>query len=139
MRKSTTAVIIVAILLLIGVAIAVTNKSDDQNKSTNQTQTPVNSNSQSTVSQSSESMTGKIEITKNRIFTPSQITVAKGGTVTWTNNDQVAHTVTEDNGEGPDSGSIEPGATYSYTYKNAGSYQYHCKFHPEMRGTIVVK
>jgi plastocyanin len=75
------------------------------------------------------------------MFTPSQITVAKGGTVTWTNNDSIAHTVVDDlsNVGGPSSGDIQPGSTYSFTFNKTGSFQYHCSIHPSMRGTIVVK
>jgi plastocyanin len=75
------------------------------------------------------------------LFTPSQITVAKGGTVTWTNNDNTTHTVEDDlsNVGGPASGDIPPGGTYSFTFNKTGSFQYHCRIHPSMRGTIVVK
>jgi plastocyanin len=75
------------------------------------------------------------------MFTPSQITVAKGGTVTWTNNDNVTHTVVDDlsNVGGPASGDIQPGSTYSFTFNKTGSFQYHCSIHTYMRGTIVVK
>jgi plastocyanin len=75
------------------------------------------------------------------MFTPSQISVSKGAKVTWTNNDNTAHTVIDDlsNVGGPSSGTIEPGGTYSFTFTKSGSYQYHCNIHPSMRGTIVVK
>jgi len=75
------------------------------------------------------------------MFTPPQISVQKGGTVTWTNNDSIAHTVIDDlsNVGGPASGNIEPGSTYSFTFDKTGSFQYHCSIHPSMRGTIVVK
>jgi plastocyanin len=78
---------------------------------------------------------------KNMAFTPSQISVDKGGTVTWTNNDSVTHTVVDDlsNVGGPNSGDIAPGNTYSFTFNKTGSFQYHCSIHPSMRGTIVVK
>lgn len=75
----------------------------------------------------------------NMMFTPSQVTVVKGTTVTWTNNDKVSHTVVIDHGDGPHSGNISPGASFSYTFQNTGSYQYHCSIHPSMRGTIVVQ
>ena len=75
------------------------------------------------------------------MFTPSQITVAKGGTVTWTNNDTKAHTVVDDlsNVGGPNSGSIAPGGAYSFTFNKTGSFQYHDQLHTSMRGTIVVR
>ena len=143
MRRSTLLTIIVIAILIVGGAAALTHKS---NKATNTTQptsssTQNKSNTSSTSSNSNQTAaTGNIDI-KNMMFTPSQISVAKGGTVTWTNNDSTAHTVTDDlsNVGGPASGNIQPGSTYSYTFDKAGSYQYHCSIHPSMRGTIVVK
>ncbi|HEU5004813.1 MAG TPA: cupredoxin domain-containing protein [Candidatus Saccharimonadales bacterium] len=76
---------------------------------------------------------------RNMMFTPSQVTVVRGTTVTWTNNDKVSHTVIIDHGDGPQSSNISPGASFSYTFNQAGSYQYHCRTHPSMRGTIVVQ
>jgi plastocyanin len=132
MRKSGLVVIIVLAILIIGGALALNHKS------TNNTPQPTSS---STASNSSQpSTTGSVDI-RNMMFTPSQITVAKGGTVTWTNNDSIAHTVVDDlsNVGGPSSGDIQPGSTYSFTFNKTGSFQYHCSIHPSMRGTIVVK
>lgn len=83
---------------------------------------------------------GNVKMT-NMLFTPSQISVEKGATVTWNNDDKVAHTVVDDlkNVGGPASGNIAPGQTYSFTFTKSGSYQYHCSIHSSMRGTIVVK
>ena len=87
----------------------------------------------------SAASTGAITI-KNMMFTPPQISIQKGGTVTWTNNDSTAHTVIDDlsNVGGPASGDIQPGSTYSFTFNKTGSFQYHSSTNPSMRGTIVV-
>src|SRR5690348_2723892 len=53
-------------------------------------------------------------------FSPASITVKRGTTVTWTNNDSAAHTVTGDNG-GPASANLAQGQSYSYTFTTAGS------------------
>ncbi len=101
-----------------------------------------NSNTNNSSSNSSQSVTSTGAITiKNMMFTPSQISIQKGGTVTWTNNDSTTHTVVDDlsNVGGPSSGDIQPGSTYSFTFNKTGSFQYHCSIHPSMRGTIVVK
>lgn len=74
---------------------------------------------------------------QNFAFTPADIDIKAGTTVTWTNLDGVAHTVTGDNG-GPSSGTIEPQGTYSYTFSTAGTYAYHCAPHPYMTGTVTV-
>lgn len=68
-------------------------------------------------------------------FSPSELTVAKGATVTWTNNDGVAHTITSGSF---DSGSIKNGGSFSFTFTQAGTYDYYCSIHPSMKGKITV-
>ena len=74
----------------------------------------------------------------NFAFSQASVEVAVGTTVTWTNNDSVAHTVTADDGSF-DSSAIDSGKTFSFTFTDAGTYSYHCDFHPNMTATIVVK
>ncbi len=73
-------------------------------------------------------------------YSPSTITVVIGvnNTVTWMNNDAVPHTVTSDTGLF-DSGPINQGGIYSYTFTTPGTYDYHCSYHPWMHGTVIVK
>jgi plastocyanin len=68
-------------------------------------------------------------------FTPATLTVTVGTTVTWKNSSTAAHTVTGTSFHSP---VIAPGRTFSYTFTKAGTYSYHCIFHPYMKGTIVV-
>ena len=75
---------------------------------------------------------------KNFAFAPANLTVAPGTTVTWTNNDTTAHTVTADSGKGPNSSQIMPGASYSFTFQQARTYPYHCTIHPQMKATVTV-
>jgi plastocyanin len=70
-------------------------------------------------------------------FAPASITVAVGTTVTWTNHDTTAHTVTLDDGSAT-SDDIAAGSTYQHTFSAAGTFTYHCKIHPTMTGTITV-
>jgi plastocyanin len=70
-------------------------------------------------------------------FDPSQLDVGAGTTVTWTNEDTEAHTVTADNGLF-DSGVIEPGQSYSTWLGGSGTVLYHCELHPDMKGSVVV-
>ena len=71
-------------------------------------------------------------------YSPNPITVAVGGTVTWTNNDSTAHTATA-NGGTFSSGTIAPGGKFSMTFPSAGSFPYRCTFHPGMVGTVTVQ
>jgi plastocyanin len=73
-------------------------------------------------------------------FSPATITIAVGTTLVWTNSTTVAHTSTSDAGSAVswDSGMINPGATFSFTFTRAGTFTYHCNVHPYMHGTVVV-
>lgn len=81
---------------------------------------------------------GKAITIKNFAFSPSSITVAPGTTVTVTNSDSVAHTVTSKTG-GFDTGDIQAGQSKTFTAPNkAGSYPYICTIHQYMSGTLTV-
>jgi plastocyanin len=71
-------------------------------------------------------------------FSPGQITVTAGTTVTWVNNDSAPHTATGDGGEF-DTGTINSGGSASITFNTAGTFTYHCEIHPNMTATIVVQ
>lgn len=66
------------------------------------------------------------------------VEVAVGTTVTWTNQDSTAHTVSQVGG-GFESGKIDNGGTFSFTFDTPGTYEYFCQYHPNMKATIVVK
>jgi plastocyanin len=77
-------------------------------------------------------------------FSPKALTVAKGTTVTWTNDESVNHDVTKTAGPGPDfssgTGNLAQGATYKQTFNTPGTIKYQCTVHaPGMAGTITVK
>ena len=74
----------------------------------------------------------------DRTFDPAQLEVAKGTTVTWTNGDTEAHTVTADNGLF-DSGVIEPGQYYSAWLGGSGTVSYHSETDPDLKGSVVVR
>jgi plastocyanin len=73
----------------------------------------------------------------NMAFSPASYTVKAGITVTWTNNDNMIHTVTA-NDSSFSSGNISIGSSYSMTFSVAGTYPYHCTIHPGMKGSVVV-
>jgi plastocyanin len=73
---------------------------------------------------------------KNFAIDPSDITVAVGGTVTFTNNDTVQHNIAGDNWS---SGPMAAGATFPHTFTTAGSFPIHCLIHPSMTANVTVK
>ena len=93
-----------------------------------------------TSSSSSADAVSTTNVTLNNFaFAPASITVKKGSTVTWTNNDTVSHTVTADaSGNGLSSPLFGRDATYAYTFTTVGTFSYHCMPHPYMHGTVIV-
>ncbi len=77
---------------------------------------------------------------KNFEFMPKEIKVKAGTKVTWTNKDSSAHTATSDDGAPAkfDSGNLDQGKSFSFTFDKAGTYKYHCSIHVSMHGTVVV-
>jgi plastocyanin len=71
-------------------------------------------------------------------FAAATLEIAVGTTIEWKNEDPVPHTVTADDASF-DSGMIENGQVWRYTFTRAGSYAFHCTPHPFMKATVVVK
>ena len=74
----------------------------------------------------------------NFAFVPSRLSVKAGTTVTWTNKDDTAHTVTSDDGVFS-SPLLDSNQTFQYTFGTAGKFPFHCKLHPMMTGGVVVE
>jgi plastocyanin len=74
-------------------------------------------------------------------FVPDTIVVVIGvnNTVTWVNNDIATHTVTSDAAGLFNSGYLNAGQSWSYTFTAPGTYAYHCSIHPWMTGTVIVE
>jgi amicyanin len=72
-------------------------------------------------------------------FDTTTLTVKAGETVTWINNDVAPHTVTSTDGGALASPTLNRGGSYSMTFEQPGTYAYYCKFHPNMRATVVVE
>lgn len=71
-------------------------------------------------------------------FTPASVTVSVGGSVSWSNNSPTPHTVTSSNGAF-DSGIMNAGQAFSFTFTSPGTFAYTCTIHPQMTGTVVVQ
>ncbi|HZU72082.1 MAG TPA: cupredoxin family copper-binding protein [Acidimicrobiales bacterium] len=74
---------------------------------------------------------------QNFAFSPSNLNVPVGATVTVTNKDSSTHTWTANDGTF-DSGDLAQGKSFSFTFKKAGSYPYKCTLHTFMTGTVTV-
>jgi plastocyanin len=78
-----------------------------------------------------------VEISGMR-FAPAEIRVKAGDKVTWRHRDRAPHTVT-----GRDaslaSQTLQPGASFTHRFDEAGTYEYYCSLHPSMSGTVIVE
>jgi amicyanin len=80
------------------------------------------------------------EVTMKDIkFSPSEVTVKVGDTVTWTNDDSVGHDVTADSFKSGDAGGLQNGDTFEHKFAKAGTFDYVCTVHPGMKGTVKVE
>ncbi len=79
---------------------------------------------------------------KGFAFNPAQLSVTKGATVTWTNDDDSAHTVTS-GVPGTPSGRfdqrLDAGKTFTFTFADAGTYDFFCNIHTSMKAAVLVK
>lgn len=151
MRKQSMIVIgLLAVLIIgVGIVIAVNDKDrgEDRSKSGDDTSSmanmPADENSAATptpMSAPSDAVEANAVTIQNYAFAAKDIKVKVGATVTWTNQDDVSHTITADtaSADAPSSQLISKGKTYSFTFKKAGTYSYHCNLHPYMKGTVTV-
>jgi plastocyanin len=118
MRSWRTALTTLIVLLAVGVAASV-------------------SGSHPTRAQAAQQIT-----IQNFAFGPASVTIPVGSTVTWTNQESgVDHTTTSDASSTVawDSRNLAPGASYSVTFIQTGTFTYHCSIHPFMTGTIIVQ
>jgi amicyanin len=74
----------------------------------------------------------------NFAFTPAEITVSPGTTLTWENRDDIPHTVAATN-QAFRSKVMDTEQKYSFTFASPGEYEYFCTLHPHMKGKVVVK
>ncbi len=84
----------------------------------------------------------------DKAFSPNPINVKVGDSVTWTNKDTIAHTVTSGTGPSdPNKGKVfdsglstllTQGKTFSHKFNTAGEFPYFCQIHPTMVGKVVV-
>ena len=137
--KNAVIIGIAAVIIIVG-GVVLFHKSSNKNSSTgstNSSQNVSNTNNSNNSNQASVA-TDKVTI-QNFAFSPASITVKKGTTVTWTNQDNTTHTVTGDNLTGFASPNLDNGNSYSFAFNQTGTFTYHCNFHSEMQGTVTVQ
>jgi plastocyanin len=71
-------------------------------------------------------------------FSPNPLSTTVGSTIRWMNNDNVVHTSIADSGAW-NSGNLQPGGQFTFTFQSAGTFTYHCSIHPGMVATVTVQ
>jgi plastocyanin len=138
MNKSAIGGLVILVIILAGGGLLLANHKPDSGESNNATTTSSSDSSTTEQAPANAVATTSVKI-KDMAFSPADITVKVGDTVTWTNNDSMAHTITETDGQtGPKSSTIDPGKSFVFTYDHAGTYKYDCSIHPSMTGSVTV-
>lgn len=97
-------------------------------------------NTEVSSTQNSENSLGKVSITiSNFAFNPKAVTINKGDTITWINNDFIPHQLASNSLSALHSDIMNDKQTYSFTFNESGTFDYHCVIHPMMKGSISVK
>lgn len=144
-NKRSAIIVSVVVLIIVAVVIGLFVSKARDKSTNNKTNTTSSASSSSTDnvdtnSSSNEAVSTNTVAIKDFAFSPATITVKVGTTVTWTNQDSAAHTVTSDSNskESFDSGSMAKDKTFTHTFNTAGTFDYICTFHPDMTGKVKV-
>ncbi|HTK39241.1 MAG TPA: cupredoxin family copper-binding protein [Patescibacteria group bacterium] len=137
--KRNTPLIIIAAVIVLGVAATVAYSIASRQPSVNSEHQHAASDGSSTGDKNAEPAVKTNMVTiSNFDYGPQTITVKKGTTVTWTNQDGVKHNVVGDTLSTLNGPLLAKGESYSYTFDTVGTFSYHCAPHPYMKGTVVV-
>ena len=134
--------IVVAILVVLGGAVVMWMWLSPRSTITAPATTDQNGPSVSAPSEQLTSSEVSVHI-RNSSFVPANITIKKGTRVTWVNDDTTQHNVVADDsvtgGLPTQNNLLAKGASYSFTFNTAGTFDYHCMPHPFMTGTVTVQ
>jgi len=125
------------VLLLAALALAVAGCGSSDDNSSDSGSSSTTTDAQPAGGGGASGSTVEVNM-KNIEYVPKAVTAKVGQTVHWTNGDSVAHTVTSKGGASFDSGTLDPGADFSFKVTKAGTINYMCQIHPNQTGTIVV-
>lgn len=126
----------ILVLAIVGIGCGGSGSSGDSGNSGDVSKTPKKAGS--------SKATGKADVSvsmKDIQFMPMNVTVKRGQTIRWSNDDSVTHNVTKDGGPGAGfkSANVNPGGTFQTTLDAPGKITYLCTIHPNQTGTITVK
>jgi plastocyanin len=123
--------ILLALCAVVALAAAGCGGNDDNDSSGS-------GGSTSSATSGSSSSDGVAIKMKGFQFSPKDVTVKVGQTITWTNEDTADHNVTADSGEDFKSKDFGKGGTFEYKADEAGKVAYECTLHPGMKATLTI-
>ena len=125
---------VLTLIILVGGFALISSSGNDKSSMNGM---DMSSNSSQSNSQATEPNTVTM---KNIDYTVKELTVKKGTTVTWRNDDTAQHDVNFDDQamDSADSKLLDQGQTYQYTFNEVGTFNYHCTPHPFMKAKVVV-
>jgi len=133
-REAAWIVVFALCLLVLGVAAARLSVTHAQNQPMQMAQ-----DKGQTMNQSKDQKNETHEVSiDNFSFTPMEMTIPAGSQVTWTNKDDVPHTVVSVDHQFK-SQALDTDEKFSFTFSLPGTYEYFCSVHPKMTGKIIVK
>lgn len=124
------------VILLLIITITIMSGCTGTKTTSIPTEIPTIVPSETPIATTNSTLTTKVEI-KDFSFNPTTVTIKKGTTIMWINEDSAQHTATSNTGVF-DLGQIKQGQTFSYVFTKTGSFDYGCLNHPNMKGTIIV-
>lgn len=140
MNRALVIVGTIAILGLGGLWLALRNPTPKATTPTLQDRSSESSTSADETTPAVEEESAATTVTiKDFAYSPTTLTIKKGTTVTWTNQDSTAHTVTSDSGGELDSDTLDQGESFLHTFNTVGTFDYHCAPHPQMKATVIVE
>ena len=86
-----------------------------------------------------QTASAKVKETDQLQFDPTSVSIQAGQVLEWDNTGQIAHNVTFDDDPGISSDTMNGGDTYQVKFTQAGTYKFHCTFHPGMEGQVTVQ
>lgn len=131
--KKGIAALLAIIVLAVGLALVLGHKK------TTDTSVPKTTTPSSNTSTTPTTTSSTVDI-QDFAFSPKTISVKRGTTITWTNKDSAAHTVTFDDAtlSSASSGNMAQGDTFKHKFDATGSFTYHCAYHASMTAKVVV-
>ncbi len=144
MKQKNIIIGVVALVLIVAIGAVIASGGKKSPSSSSSTGTTPTSNSPTVTDKTKETSTAVAATAvtiQNYMFSPMAIKVKVGDSVTWTNQDGVRHNVVADkaSADAPNGPLIAKGETYSFTFKKAGTFTFHCMPHPYMHGTVIVE